>query len=146
MNQVSCVYGIGKYAKTKEYNLLSNAYLNPLKKQEERLTPLITSFTLKAKNPEEERNLFSIYIGKEVFLSGKTDSLLDQYHIDKRELDEYKKRGYERICILSYKKYDQEIIGLETHDRVVPDYETFKKNLLYLSHFEKNVSISSNKE
>lgn len=134
---LSFVYGIGKQARTKEYSFYNSCFLEPLNKQSSLSIPLITSVTLKAKNVFEQQELFSIYVGKEIYLNCYNDYYIDKYDIDVDELERYRDAGYERVCLLNYKKYDLVMIGLRKQDRVVPDYYALKRDLMRLLQLQK---------
>lgn len=126
---VSLVYGIGKKAKSVEYSCSNSDALNPLVKQISLSIPLITSVTLKTKQKKE---LYSIYVGKEFYLNCSNDYYIEKYDLDAEELERFKDAGYERVCLLNYKKYDPVIIGLKKSDKVVPDYYALKSNMTKL--------------
>lgn len=134
---LSCVYGIGKYAKTKEYSLFNPTFWIPIEKQDEMSLNVISSVTLKAKRMDQEQELFSIYVGKEIFLEKPLSYYSKKYDISLDELIKLKKQGYDRICLLDYKKYDNEVIGLEENDRVVPSYSALKEKLRCMEQIQK---------
>lgn len=127
--EVSLVYGIGKKAKTKEYSFSSSDILKPLVRQISLSIPLITSITLKTKQQEE---LYSIYVGKEFHLNCFDEYYIEKYDLNVEELERFRDAGYERVCLLNYKKYDPVIIGLKKEDKVVPDYYALKSNMTKL--------------
>lgn len=137
--KLSLVYGIGSHACTKEYFFSSSSFLNPLQKQISSSFPFITSITVKAMNQKKKRELFSIYVGKELNLNAYNDSYIEKYDIDLEELERLRDAGYERVCLLNYKKYDSVMIGLKKRDKVVPDYYALKRNLLNLERLHRKV-------
>ena len=86
---------------------------------------------------ERKKNLFSIYVGKEIALDAQSKYYIEKYDLDKEELARFKQRGYERVCLLNFKKYDLILIGLKKQDRVVPDYYALKNNLAKLERLQK---------
>ncbi len=129
----SLVYGIGSHAKSKEYFLGSDRVLDMLDRQAKLSFPLITSITLRMNKPEEKiRDLFSIYVGKELNLHSYNHYYIQKYDLDEEELEHFKKEGYDRVCLLNYKKYDLVMIGLKKQDKVVPDYFHLKKDIVKL--------------
>lgn len=139
MNQgnLSCFYGIGKSARTKEYSFYNSTFWRPLEKQSILSYPLITSVTVKSKQNEESRDLFSIYVGKEFSFRYLTEHVIEKYDMDIKELKELYKAGYDRFCLLNYKKYDTVLVGLRKDDRVVPDYFTLKQMLIQYEKMQK---------
>lgn len=136
---LSFVYGIGKKGHTKEYSFYNPKFLEPLKKQINRSVPVITSITLKARSESEKQDLFTIYVGKELSLKNFNEYYINKYDIDTEELERYKDAGYDRVCLLNYKKYDSIIIGLNKQDKVVPDYYALKRNLLKLVQLQQKL-------
>jgi len=131
--KLSLVYGIGAQAKSKEYSLYEKNLWDPLKKQEHLSFPVITSITVRATIPKYKKNdLFSIYVGKELNLRHFNDYYLQKYDLDEEELMDFKNQGYERVCLLNYKKYDLVMIGLKKFDKVVPDYYALKRDVTKL--------------
>ena len=131
MNTVdfSCYYGYGKQGKSKEYTFYNSCFLEPLQKQISSSIPLITSVTLTSSS---KKALFSIYVGKELYLSSIDDYYIEKYDLDIEELERFSDAGYQRICLLNYKKYDVVLIGLGPNDRVVSDYFALKREMVKL--------------
>lgn len=132
MNQgdFRCYYGIGACAKTKEYSFYNSSFWIPLEKQEELSYPIITSVTLKQNEKEQSKNLFSIYVGKEFLFRYLTEHVIEKYHLDQEELKELYQAGFERFCLLNYKKDNAILVGLRKDDKVVSDYFTLRQNLI----------------
>ena len=132
-SSLSVVYGIGSHAKTKAYDFASKRFLDPLEKQTRLSFPLITSITIRMMEKDEKiHELFSIYVGKELNLHAYNDYYIQKYELDLEELNHLKKEGYDRVCLLNYKKYDMVLIGLKKQDKVVPDYFHLRKDLMKL--------------
>ena len=134
---LSFVYGIGKQARTREYSIYQSEFLIPLQKQLSLSFPLITSITLQKEEEHLKKELFSIYVGKEITLNRLNDYYIQKYDIDEDELERFRDAGYERVCLLSYKKYDLVLVGLKKQDKVVSDYFALKRNLLRLEKLHK---------
>jgi len=124
--ELSFVYGVGSHATTKEYGFWNTNFLNPLQKQISLSIPLITSITVRATMKERKKNLFSIYVGKEIALDAQSKYYIEKYDLDKEELARFKQRGYERVCLLNFKKYDLILIGLKKLNKKLKI--TFKLN------------------
>jgi len=135
---LSLTYGIGKCAKTKEYQFYNSQFLEPLKKQISISIPLITSATLHSSFEHKKQPLFSIYVGKELNTHCSNNYYLDKYDLDEEELERYRDAGYERVCLLNYKKYDVVLIGLNKEDKVVSDYYALRRDLLKLNQVQKD--------
>lgn len=135
---LSLFYGIGSSAKTKEYLFSNENYLNPLEKQSLMSFPLITSITIRAISKENKKrnNLFSIYVGKEIFLHAMNDYYISKYDLDEDELIRLRSEGYDRVCLLNYKKYDLVMVGLNKCDKVVPDYYALKRDITKLKKLQ----------
>lgn len=122
---MTCVYGIGRLGKSKEYSFYNSSFLSPLQKQLNLTVPLITSITLKV----HQREICSIYVGKELFLNSMNEYYIKKYDLDVEELERFHDAGFERVCLLNYKKYDTFLIGLHKRDQVVSDYYALKRKL-----------------
>ena len=55
--------------------------------------------------------------------------LLEKFDISMAELADVATLGYERACLLNFKKYDQVLIGVLEDDLIVPDYYALKNVL-----------------
>lgn len=137
--KLSLVYGIGTHAYTKEYFFSSSSFLKPLQKQISSSFPFITSITVNAMKEKKKRELFSIYVGKELNLHAYNDYYIQKYDLDLQELERFRDAGYDRVCLLNYKKYDLVMIGLKKSDKVVPDYYALKRNLMNLERLHQKV-------
>lgn len=135
---LSLIYGIGKKAYTKEYSLNQDCFLKPLQKQISLSFPLVTSVTLRVKKSKISKDLFSIYVGKELNLKNYNDYYIQKYDLDLDELERLRDAGFERVCLLNYKKYDLVLIGLQKDDIVVPDYYALKRNILNLEKLQSH--------
>ncbi|MCI8575498.1 MAG: hypothetical protein HFI09_03420 [Bacilli bacterium] len=135
---LSLFYGIGSKAKTREYLLSSERCFEPLQKQNLLSFPLITSITVRAtlKDQQRKSKLFSIYVGKELRLDAYNDYYIEKYGLDADELMRFRLEGYERVCLLNYKKYDVVMVGLHEEDKVVPDYFALKRDLAKLKQLQ----------
>lgn len=123
----SFVYGVGTNAKTKEFYFSNAEFLKPIETQKQLSFPLITSFTLNIQKEKQEgkTKLFSIYVGKEININ---QSIF--YEIDKKEVQELRKNGYKKACLLNYKEDNQILVGLNEQDKVVENYRKLKMELL----------------
>lgn len=134
----SLYYGIGSVAKTREYLLSSERCFEPLYKQSSLSFPLITSMTVRAisKDKKKKNNLFSIYVGKELRLNSSNEYYIEKYGLDEEEMNRLRTEGFQRVCLLNYKKYDVVMVGLHKEDKVVPDYFALKRNLTKLKQLQ----------
>ena len=132
-------YGIGSVGKTREYSFRSENYLNPLHLQNTLSIPLITSVTVRGYLSKKKckNDLFSIYVGKELFLNEKNEYYIDKYDLDVSSLERFQKEGFERVCLLNYNKYDFVLVGLQKEDKVVPDYYSLKREMFRLKKLEQ---------
>lgn len=116
-------YMIGTTSVSKKYSYLEN--INLLKKQLELSIPLITGVRIK-----KEENQTKIYVGKEIHLANNERYLYEKYGISLENIAEIKVLGYDRACILNFKKYDTVLVGVEKDAIVVPDYFALKNTIL----------------
>lgn len=139
---LSLFYGIGSRAKTREYLMTNDNYLKPLEKQSLLSFPLITSITVRAVSKENHKknNLFSIYVGKELRLNATNDYYVSKYGLDEEELTRLRNEGYDRVCLLNYKKYDLVMVGLNKCDKVVPDYFALRRDVNKLKMLQNSFS------
>lgn len=139
---LSLFYGIGSRAKTREYLMTNDNYLKPLEKQSLLSFPLITSITVRAVSKENHKknNLFSIYVGKELRLNATNDYYVSKYDLDEEELTRLRNEGYDRVCLLNYKKYDLVMVGLNKCDKVVPDYFALRRDVNKLKMLQNSFS------
>ncbi len=120
--------------KTIEYQIGSSSFTNRITKDFDNLVtkqlsltiPLITSVRLENNNKNKK-----IYVGKEINLNRvhENDYFLKKYEIDIDELKSISSKGYNKACLLNYKKYDLVIVGIEDSSETVPDYFTLKKKI-----------------
>lgn len=120
--------------KTIEYQIGSSSFTNRFTKDFDNLVtkqlslniPLITSVRL-----ENNKNKKRIYVGKEIDLNSihANDYFLKKYEIDINDLEKISNEGYNKACLLNYKKYDLVIVGIEDSSETVPDYFTLKKKI-----------------
>ena len=119
---------------TVRYTLGVNSFTNETKDYQELLNkqislslPLITgALILKGKKEEQK-----IYVGKEINLHclQKDNYWIKKYDLILDDLIELVLNGYERACLLNYKKYDQVIVGVCNDDIIVPDYYALRSKL-----------------
>ena len=134
MKEIYVKYHIGKKAFTKEYPITNPV---PINKQLNISLPLITGATIYL--PIEKD--INILVGKEIDLN---QIALDQHKIEKYNLniDELAKlslEGFNKACLLNFKKYDQIIVGVNDDDLVVTDYFALKRIIDGLAIPYKNV-------
>ncbi len=132
-------YGIGSVGKTREYSFHNDNYLKPLHLQHSLSIPLITSITVRAyvSKMNRKNDLFSIYVGKELFLNEENDYYIKKYDLETSEIKRLQQEGFERVCLLNYKKYDFVLVGLQKEDKVVPDYYSLKREMFRLKKLEQ---------
>ena len=89
--------------------------------------PLITGADICSKKKK-----IKIYVGKEINLKeySKETYLREKFDISLETLADIAVQGYDRACLLNYKKYDQVIIGVEEDALIVPDYFALKTNIM----------------
>ena len=78
-------------------------------------------------------------VGTEINLLriGEERYKIAKYNLDLNILADLALHGYSRACLLSYKKYDQIIVGMNKEDIIVPDYFTLKKLLTFIAKKSK---------
>ncbi len=120
-------YAIGTSSWTREFP--KEEFLEPLNKQFHISIPLITGVNIKRKG--EDGFSQKIYVGKEINLKeySKEQYLRNKFNIPIADLADIAVKGFERACLLNYKKYDQILIGIEEDALVVPDYFALKTSL-----------------
>ncbi len=126
MKNVRIQYLIGKSSYTNEYPIQNNWEL--LQKQFSLAIPLITGVNIRYKKNKKDY-LQKIYVGKEISLKehSNLDSILNKYEMDMENLADIAVLGYDRACLLNFKKYDQVLVGVENNTIIVPDYYALKK-------------------
>ena len=79
-----------------------------------------------------KKKKIKIYVGKEINLKeySKETYLREKFDISLETLADIAVQGYDRACLLNYKKYDQVIIGVEEDALIVPDYFALKTNIM----------------
>ncbi len=122
MQEIYVKYQIGEKCFTKDFPVTNPV---PILKQLRLSLPLITGATIKL--PLKEN--INILIGKEINLDKIS---LEKYKIEKYDLNldqlaDLSLKGYKKACLLSFKKYDQIIIGVKEQDIVVADYFSLKR-------------------
>ena len=120
--------------KTIEYQIGNSAFTNRLTNDFDRLVtkqlgitiPLITSVRLE--NDDDSKR---IYVGKEIDLNSvhEYNYYIKKYDIDMGDLLDISSKGYNKACILNYKKYDLVIVGIDDTSEIVPDYYALKKKI-----------------
>jgi len=131
MKNVKVQYMVGKSCVSEEFNLSNN--LNFLNKQFHLSIPLITGVRIKyTKN--KKKYLHKIYVGKEIKLKEfiHQEYLLDKYDLDISDIADLGVLGYDRACLLNFKKYDQVMVGVDKNSIIVPDYYALKKLIFQL--------------
>ena len=119
---------------TVRYTLGLNSFTNETKDYQELLNkqislslPLITGVLILKGKKEEQK----IYVGKEINLHclQKDNYWIKKYDLLLDDLVELALNGYERACLLNYKKYDQVVVGVKKSDIIVPDYYALRAKL-----------------
>lgn len=126
LKHVKFQYMVGKNCISEEFGLANN--LSFLDKQFQLSIPLITGVRIKyTKN--KKHYLHKIYVGKEINLKEyiHQDYLLDKYNLEASDIADLGVLGYERACLLNFKKYDQIMVGVDQDSIIVPDYYALKK-------------------
>ena len=118
-------YRIGVSSWTEKNSMQEN--LAFLDKQLLLSIPLITGADICSKKKK-----IKIYVGKEINLKeySKETYLREKFVIPLETLADIAVQGYDRACLLNYKKYDQVIIGVEEDALIVPDYFALKTNIM----------------
>lgn len=119
-------YLIGTKSYTEEYTKENSLIF--LQKQLKLSVPLITGVNISYKEELKKQ----IYVGKEIQIKNfsKDNYILSKYDISPNELRTILENGYERACLLSYKKYETILVGVKKEDIIVPDYFALKEELL----------------
>ncbi len=114
-------YQIGSKSFTNKLPLYSDNFIN---KQLKLSIPLITGAIIEIPSKEE----LKIRVGKEINLDNIISEKykLSKYDIDLDDLALLRLQGYQRACLLNYKKYDQLIVGIKDDEIIVNDYFALK--------------------
>lgn len=133
MKNLRIQYVIGKDCFSPEYSLENSfAFLN---KQFGLSIPLITGIYIKYYK-KRKKYLQKIYVGKEIrwrdFI--KEEEQLEKYNLDLSDLADVAVLGYERACLLNFKKYEPIVVGVKNEDIIVPDYYSLKKVMYYIQN------------
>ncbi len=120
--------------KTIEYQIGESSFTNRFTKDFDSLVtkqlgltiPLITSVKL-----ENNKDSKRIYVGKEINLNSihEDNYFIKKYEIDMNDLLDISSKGYNKACLLNYKKYDLIIVGIDDNSEIVPDYYALKKKI-----------------
>ena len=130
MKNFSLQFYIGKNSLTKENQV------SPFKLLEKQLSlsiPLITGMKITFQKKKKKWNQ-KVYVGRELKIEDlqKNPSLLEKYNINFEELADIAVEGYQKVCLLNYKKYDSVLVGVKEEDLIVPDYFALKKYIYVL--------------
>ena len=130
-NSIKVQYVVGKSSLSLEYPIVN--FLDFLNKQLHLSIPLITGVKISYKKNKKEY-IYRVYVGKEIPLKecSKDRLFLQKYDISLHDLASVAVLGYDRACLLNFKKYDQVIVGIHSEDMVVPDYYALKKVLTHI--------------
>ena len=130
MKNFSLQFLIGKNSLTKE-NQVSPFDL--LEKQLSLSIPLITGMNITFQKKKKKWNQ-RVYVGRELKIQDlqKNPSLLEKYNINLEELADIAVEGFQKVCVLNYKKYDSVLVGVSDEDLIVPDYFALKKYIYVL--------------
>lgn len=122
MKDISIQYQIGLKSWTRKLPIEN---LTPIQEQFQISYPLITGATIEYL-PKKE---LKIHVGKEINLQNISleKYKIKKYQIDINALTDLFLKGYQRACLLNYKKYDQILIGLNKEEIIVPDYYALKR-------------------
>ena len=135
MKNFSLQFLIGKNSLTKE------SQVSPFELLEKQLSlsiPLITGMNITFQKKKKKWNQ-RVYVGRELKIQElqKDPSLLEKYNITIEELADIAVEGYQKVCVLNYKKYDSVLVGVSEEDLIVPDYFALKK---YIYVLKENIS------
>ena len=135
MKNFSLQFLIGKNSLTKE------SQISPFELLEKQLSlsiPLITGMNVTFQKKKKKWNQRE-YVGRELKIQElqKDPSLLEKYNITIEELADIAVEGYQKVCVLNYKKYDSVLVGVSEEDLIVPDYFALKK---YIYVLKENIS------
>ncbi len=135
MKNFSLQFLIGKNSLTKENQGSPFALLE---KQLSLSIPLITGMNITFQKKKKKWNQ-KVYVGRELKIQElqKNPNLLEKYNINIEELADIAVEGYQKVCVLNYKKYDSVLVGVNDEDLIVPDYFALKK---YIYVLKENVS------
>ena len=120
-------YVIGSHSYTKKRKLLDSQNMKIVDKQLKLSIPLITGARIESKNWKKQ-----IFIGKEIDLRDIPfkSHLFEKYDVSLEDLIDISLKGFKRVCLLNYKKYDQILMGVCEEDIIVPDYYAFRNVIL----------------
>lgn len=130
MKNFSLQFYIGKNSLTKETKGYPFEFLE---KQLSLSIPLITGMIITFQKKKKKWNQ-RVYVGRELKIQDiqKNPNLLEKYNINLEELADIAVEGYQKVCILNYKKYDSVLVGVKDEDLIVPDYFALKKYMYVL--------------
>jgi len=57
------------------------------------------------------------------------DDFYEKYNITLDDIADVAVLGYDRVCVLNFKKYDSIVVGVEEDAVVVPDYFALKNKI-----------------
>ncbi len=122
------VYVLGLKSLSKIYDIDDMSFLD---KQFSIRVPLITSVKL-LYNGKLFKN---IYVGKEMNLYTLINNkyYIDKYELDNEELLLMSLKGYKKVCLLNYNRFESKMIGLNQDDIVVSDYYALRTKLTNIS-------------
>jgi len=60
------------------------------------------------------------------------EELFEKYNITLNDIADVAVLGYDRVCLLNFKKYDQVMVGVDKNSIIVPDYYALKKLIFQL--------------
>ncbi len=126
--QLKVQYIVGKSSKSLEYSILNN--LDFLEKQFRLSIPLITGAHISYRR-NKKKYCQKIYVGKEIFVKNVNfaDDFYEKYNITLDDIADVAVLGYDRVCVLNFKKYDSIVVGVEEDAVVVPDYFALKNKI-----------------
>jgi len=127
-NQLKIQYMIGKSSLSEKYSMNDN--FEVLKKQFELSIPLITGARITYKKNKKNHSQ-KIYVGKEIPVKEhmNEEELFEKYNITLNDIADVAVLGYDRVCLLNFKKYDTVVVGVEENAIVVPDYFALKNTI-----------------
>lgn len=134
MKEIYVKYHIGEKSFTKDFPITNPV---PINKQLKISMPLITGATIHLPIDKDVK----ILIGKEINLDqiALDETKIAKYNLDLDELANLSLQGFNKACLLNFKKYEQIVVGLNNDDVIVSDYFALKRIIDGLATPYKNV-------
>ncbi len=134
MKEIYVKYHIGGKSFTKDFPITNPV---PINKQLKLSLPLITGATIHLPINKDVK----VLIGKEIDLNqiALDYEKVNKYNLNLDELANLSLQGFNKACLLNFKKYDQIIVGINEEDMIVTDYFALKRIIDGLAIPYKNV-------